>query len=312
MKVVDNLIFNSLACGQGVILPGIGSLKVELQPAKLKGNNRLEIAVKRVLYSKSEPEELISIVDIIERESGQDRAKSEATYSKWAEQEQSERCITIQGVGTIKNDFFTPSEEFKKILNPDQRGFIKLRRRVKSGRIAAITLPLMLAVGGLFYYLYAVERAFDYGYNWSWDNFLNREAATCTDGVVEPRSTPTQPPTPAEMASIIAADTITIGTPDSLIVAEVDPVSEPTAVDSSATKYHVIAGAYSTIENANKYIAKARLSADTLPYKIVPIANGRFLISIYESDQEELASKRCKEFKDIDPSIWMYSESADE
>lgn len=331
MKVVNSLIFNSLARRESVNIPEVGSLRVERQAARLKGKTRLELPVTRIVFSKNVTEGACSVIDLIERESGADRFKSEEFYSKWLDEITKEKTVTIEGVGRIKNDFFTPSPELAVLINPDESEAVKIKKRPRIGLIAAVVGSLAIVVGA-GYYLVVEQGVFDFVTDRGQyatvvkneipaepmivlapDTVLTESAdstpvATTSTPVDNVKPNPTSNASESSAGSTTTATT-TATTPSTQSTSSSTLVSTATSTASSTSgsaKYHVIAGVYSTSQNAEKFIAKSRQKADTLPYKILPLSSGKFLVSVFEATTEEAASKRRAQLKRADPNLWVY------
>ena len=77
----------------------------------------------------------------------------------------------------------------------------------------------------------------------------------------------------------------------------------PTAV---AGNYYVIAGTFSTEENADRFIASARKIDDSLPFRKIPQRNGRIMVSIFESDSQQKAVRKKREYEAIFEGVWIH------
>lgn len=71
----------------------------------------------------------------------------------------------------------------------------------------------------------------------------------------------------------------------------------------------MIVGAYSTEQNADRFIAEARKKDDSLPYEKLPQPNGRILISIFSSDSERQAVQKKREYEVMFEGSWVYKAS---
>ena len=89
--------------------------------------------------------------------------------------------------------------------------------------------------------------------------------------------------------------------PEATVATNAAPV--PTAV---AGNYYVIAGTFSTEENADRFIASARKIDDSLPFRKIPQRNGRIMVSIFESDSQQQAVRKKREYEAIFEGVWIH------
>ena len=82
--------------------------------------------------------------------------------------------------------------------------------------------------------------------------------------------------------------------------------SVPSVPAAGQKRYYVIVGAYSTEQNADRFIAEARKKDDSLPYEKLPQPNGRILISIFGSDSERQAVQKKREYEVMFEGSWVY------
>lgn len=124
MDAISNLVFNALAQYEGIRLPGIGSLSVVCIPALIDEKGDIVPPNNKVVYLKEEPENLTSIVDLIEHSAGSDTEKAEDLYKKWVDKMRDEEgVIVIERTGEIRQDIFTIYPELEAILNPASAGY---------------------------------------------------------------------------------------------------------------------------------------------------------------------------------------------
>lgn len=116
MKAIDKIIFNELASRRAVVLPGVGTLSVTRRAAQAAGKE-IKAPVNRVVFSRKEVADAPSVVALMEA-MGVGREAAEGAYKEWLQGVRKGDDLTIDGVGNVKQDLFTPSTELEQMLNP--------------------------------------------------------------------------------------------------------------------------------------------------------------------------------------------------
>ena len=90
-------------------------------------------------------------------------------------------------------------------------------------------------------------------------------------------------------------------------VAEPKPASEkPSVAAVTPGNDYVIAGTFSTDENAERFIASARKIDDSLAFRKIPQRNGRIMVSIFECGTQPEAVQKKREYEGIFDGIWIH------
>ena len=116
MKAIDKIIFNELASRKAVVLPGVGTLGVVRRTAQMDGRE-VKAPVNQVVYSRKEAQDAPSVIALMEA-MGVDGESAKVAYGEWLNGVKDGEGIRIEGVGAVRQDFFTPSVELEQMLNP--------------------------------------------------------------------------------------------------------------------------------------------------------------------------------------------------
>lgn len=151
VEQVNNLLFNLLISGRGVLLPTVGSLFTRYVGARLQPGGRLERGVREVVYTAQERG--LTLVDAIAEAAGCDRHEAAEIYDRWLAQTFADHILTIAGVGEVRQGRFVPDAALEAVLNPQGGTSLVLRRRGRvTRRVAfAVAAALVLAVAGYGY-----------------------------------------------------------------------------------------------------------------------------------------------------------------
>ena len=108
-----------------------------------------------------------------------------------------------------------------------------------------------------------------------------------------------QPLVPAEIDSVnllLGEDSTQVKTVDTLAV--------------SSDLYHIIGGLYSTEENADRFIASAKSKyPDTLHFEKIIRENGKIMVSIYSTDDKQMAIDVKNALLDYSKDLWVFHQS---
>ncbi len=157
MEALDKLIYNLLSSGEGVTLPGVGSLHVEPIKASLNGTT-LTPASRRVKFSNRESASLRSILSVLFDDFALSGEEAEECYKEWLTAARRGAGLHIEGVGDISKSFFKPTEEFdQQALNPWRTSPLKLRRRTSPLPLIFIGCLILGAAGAWLYIVHGEE-----------------------------------------------------------------------------------------------------------------------------------------------------------
>lgn len=274
---ITQLLLNLLAQHRTVVLPGIGSLRFRRIAAKLDGTT---LAPPRNIFRYSSREEGLSLLDELIEVAGCTHEEGEEAYRRWLHRIKQGHQVVIEGVGRIESDFFKPSEELERLLNPVATAPIVLRRR-RSLRGVWIGLAAVAVVGAA-------------GAVW-W--YVQNRPTVAPEVVVQA----VEEPTPEVVEEVVTEE-----------VAEPAPVEEvatpePTAIGqmTSGVSY-VVVGVFSTEENARKYIEQMARRNPEIACRVYAFQGSKFMVSGFESTDGAEASAFIRDHRAALPDLWVY------
>ena len=303
MESVSILIFNALAGHSRVVLPGIGTLSVATVPAATNGRGEVIPPRNRVELLRDEIPGAPHIVDLLARQSGLDREDARETYNGWLAQACSEEGVRIDSVGQIRDDAFHIAPELEQVLNPvgsqAEKLPVQLLPRQVAWWIAGAVLVGMLLSFGVIAWLEYGTRA---GVPLRERNVAVAPVADTSSAVPKADSSVVSAPEPAEETPLSAAS-------DSSNIPAAEPqktLEQPSEPSVLPGNYYVIAGTFSTVENADRFIASARKIDDSLAFRKIPQNNGRIMVSIFESGSQSDAVRKKREYEEIFDGVWIH------
>lgn len=332
MEAIDKLLYNLLSSGESVVLPEVGTLRVE-QSTTTQSGNRVVCGSRRVRFSSRTDKGVRSVVSVMVEEYGLSGEEATEAYGEWLHSARKGPEVTIEGVGSVKKGFFKPTEEFDgEALNPWQTAPVTLHsRRLPLGWI--FTICVVLGAAGAWMWLVGGDA----------DKETVKEIAEEVDSVIteeaivasleeyaeelevaptpkekpiekpetkpeqkpapKPEQKPTPKPTPAPQQT----------QPKQVAPAEHSAPAVPAAiipiqpVERTSGKSVVVAGVFSTGENADKFIAEDELGVGSGAYtkhhygsKILVAVGGIF-------DTATAANTHRRTLPSTDGSLWVYT-----
>lgn len=274
---ITQLLLNLLAQHRTVVLPGIGSLRFRRIAAKLDGTT---LTPPRNTFRYSSREEGLSLLDEMIVVAGCTREEGEEAYRRWLHRIKQGHSVVIEGVGCIESDFFKPSEELERLLNPVAAAPIVLHRR-RSLRGVWIGLAAVAVVGAA-------------GAAW-W--YLQNRPTTAPEVVAQEVVAPAP-----ETIDSVAVEEVVEPAP----VEEV-ATPEPTAIGqmTSGVSY-VVVGVFSTEENARKYIEQMARRNPEIACRVYAFQGSKFMVSGFESTDGAEASAFIRDHRAALPDLWVY------
>ena len=284
MDPVSVLVFNALAKRQGINLPGVGALHVVTSAARTEERNTLVPPVNRI--------------DLLARYGETDRDDAQQTYNSWLAQVSSEEGVTIDSVGLVSEGTFRPAPQMAAVLNPAGTAPMRLPRKGSgNGLLWWVVLAVVVGAGisvGAIAWLESRDASYP-------PRTVRTATAPSEAGDAAEDNLPSSP------ASLSGAEADTAA--GNVVPAEELTPSVPSVPAAGQKRYYVIVGAYSTEQNADRFIAEARKKDDSLPYEKLPQPNGRILISIFGSDSERQAVQKKREYEVMFEGSWVYEAS---
>ncbi len=309
MNTVPKIVYDKLASGGGIFLPGIGSLYIERDPARFVSKREMKPPHNRIVYSGRQNPSLESVVDILARTEEAGTKNAAQCYAQWLEEARGDRgFVEINGVGVIKNNFFYPSVGLYERLNPLGSKNIQLRRHKKNSHLWLIAIVALMAVAAIVLFIVAaanrnsqrnaiIERMETVisGGHYEDDTYTGQEedvtqsGQTSRDDRSEENSRTAEKETAVENAAGEPKKTVT------------------PAVAAANPTYHVVAGVFDTRRNAEKCVREDPLKIGSANYKIYSYKGGRYMVSAFETIDKASADNRRRELRKYKSDIWVYT-----
>lgn len=309
VEEVNKIIYNMLIGGKVVLLPGVGTLYIERQGARRISKDRL-LSPRNAVNFSSQSDEGSSIVDEIVAIAGCGEEQARDIYDRWLSKTREGKRLTIGGVGVLNDKSFSPEPGFNAAINPGGVKTLVVRQRnntwlyAVSGVCAAVALCVgiyMLAGDSLFGGVSVVDGS-DAG----------PVAATVTGDstqLAQPVSgdslsaaaavTPAAEGAAAQQTAVSAQSApAATATPSAL-------TAEETAAVSADYRFWVVAGVFSTEQNASRALEQAAKYIKDMDGRIVPF-KGKFIAAVYGSDKRTDCNAFAKSYSDIYPDLWIY------
>lgn len=296
---ITQLLFNALAQRQTVVLLGIGSLRFRRVAAKLEGST---LTPPRNMFRFSSREEGRSLLDMLVDEAGCPREEGEEAYRRWLHRIKQGHSVVIEGVGRIEDDFFTPSEELERLLNPTSDAPVVLRRH--------------RSLRGLWIGLAAVALVAVAGGAWWYDNMHSAPAPTRVAQTTEKPAAEV-----VETADSVATESVVEGAAEpveevvSVAESAQSPAPENKPAPAPATTEigemtsgmnYVVVGVFSTEANARKFIEQMVRRAPEMACRAYKFQGSKFMVSGFESADGAEASAFIRDHRAQFPDLWVY------
>lgn len=294
---ITQLLFNALAQHRTVVLLGIGSLRFRRVAAKLEGST---LTPPRNMFRYSSREEGRSLLDILIAEAGCTREEGEDAYRRWLRRVKQDHSVVIEGVGRIEDDFFKPSEELERVLNPVAATPIVLRRhRSLRGLWIGLAVVAVMGVAGA-----------------AWWYLTMRQPVSTTEVVTQKVEIPiTETPEPKSDSTVAdeveAVEEVSVEqiVPASASKEVASAVSTPVPTEvgemSSGVSY-VVMGVFSSEDNARKYISQLSKRAPAIECRIYRFQGAKFMVSGFESSDGAEATAFIRDHRAQFPDLWTY------
>lgn len=294
---ITQLLFNALAQRQTVVLLGIGSLRFRRVAAKLEGST---LTPPRNMFRFSSREEGRSLLDMLVDEAGCTREEGEEAYRRWLHRIKQGHSVVIEGVGRIEDDFFTPSEELERLLNPTSGAPVVLRRHrsLRGLWIGLAAVALVAVAGGAWWYV----------------NMYSAPVPTIVAQTTEKPAAEV-----VETADSVAIESVVEGAAEP--VEEVVPVAESVQSPAPENKpapatteigemtsgmSYVVVGVFSTEANARKFIEQMARRAPEMACRAYKFQGSKFMVSGFESADGAEASAFIRDHRAQFPDLWVY------
>ena len=294
---ITQLLFNALAQRQTVVLLGIGSLRFRRVAAKLEGST---LTPPRNMFRFSSREEGRSLLDMLVDEAGCTREEGEEAYRRWLHRIKQGHSVVIEGVGRIEDDFFTPSEELERLLNPTSDAPVVLRRHrsLRGLWIGLAAVALVAVAGGAWWYVNmhsapAPTRAAQTTEK-PVAEVVETADSVATESVVEGAAEPVE-----EVVSV--AESAQSPAPENRPAPATTEIGEMTSGMS-----YVVVGVFSTEANARKFIEQMARRAPEMACRAYKFQGSKFMVSGFESADGAEASAFIRDHRAQFPDLWAY------
>ena len=287
---ITQLLFNALAQHRTTVLPGIGSLRFRRVAAKLEGST---LTPPRNMFRFSSREEGRSLLDMVIAEAGCTREEGEEAYRRWLHRVKQGHSVVIEGVGRVEEDFFKPSEELERLLNPVANAPITLRRRrsLRGVWIGLAAVALVAVAGAAWWFVQSKP-----------------EVAPAPEVVAQK----VEQPTPETTDSVVVEEVVAPVEEATTAIAETPapaPISttDPEAIgEMTSGVSYVVLGVFSTEENARKYIKQMANRAPDIACRAYKFQGSKFMVSGFESADGAEATAFIREHRSKLPDLWVY------
>ncbi|MBQ8746067.1 MAG: hypothetical protein IJZ05_06920 [Rikenellaceae bacterium] len=296
---ITQLLFNALAQRQTVVLLGIGSLRFRRVAAKLEGST---LTPPRNMFRFSSREEGRSLLDMLVDEAGCTREEGEEAYRRWLHRIKQGHSVVIEGVGRIEDDFFTPSEELERLLNPTSDAPVVLRRHrsLRGLWIGLAAVALVAVAGGAWCYVNMHSAPAPTRVAQTTEKpaaeVVETADSEATESVVEGAAEPVEEVVSvAESAQSPAPENKPVPTPATTEIGEM----------TSGMSY-VVVGVFSTEDNARKFIEQMARRAPEMACRAYKFQGSKFMVSGFESADGAEASAFIRDHRAQFPDLWVY------
>lgn len=297
---ISKIIYNALLDGEGVFLPGIGSLSVERRkPVRLSGNKIIP-AIRQVVYT--EHENGVSLIDEIARIGETDEERAAMLYSEWRSASYADGTLKIESVGTLTDETFTIDESLNSLLNPHGTKPVKIKSHGDTVLYIFAVICCLIAGCVVGYIIFSsIEK----------DRPVVTEPAVRTVAEAAVPDEPEAEPAirePVKEAVAEQTETAAVRTEE-----PAKPVAKPApAADSNAVRHtvsgnnYLVLGVFSIEENARKAIAAAKKKMPDVDCRIYYYSD-KYMVSIFDST----SLKDCEIYKSLTdhifPDVWIYT-----
>lgn len=282
---VNKIIYNTLITQRAVTLPSVGTLSLERHAASMSAKDAVAAPKLSILFSSHAV--AVSVIDVIANVGGVDVAVAEDIYLRWLERVRSGSTLTIEGVGLLRNKNFEMDGELANLLNGATPTHVTIRRR-RRGRVA-LWVGLVLSIVALGVSIAAL---------------LDNGEECVETAVVEP------------VEEVVNEDIVVDDVAEDIeevVVSEVaveDAEEVVPAVDNwtmrDDIRHWVVAGSYSTMENAERAVAAIEEQYADVHCKIFTLGK-MFAVAIYGSNDLEECSKYKQEHRKKFEQCWIFT-----
>ena len=274
-NATDKAIIDMLLRHPGINLPEIGSLTVKPVPAEFINAKTIRPPHREIVFSKVQNSKYPS-------------AESIRGYRQWlSEVKRNGDLLELNGIGALRSDTFYPSVELYEQLNPQGVGNVTVRKHHNIVLLAGLCVILIVCA------VYVAMK-----FSGGGESEYLREA-----GLHDTTASNTAVQTAA--ADALPQTENTELTPPPVSEPDAD-MTEPVVTQSSV--YHIVAGVFSSEENADKMIAADPLKIGPSEYHKIPFGKDRTIVGVYGSEDRQSAETRMRELRKTNGDLWIYEQ----
>lgn len=335
---VARLVGNLLAGGETICLPGVGSLRVERQPARRIDRRHVVPPCRTVQFSSQEcgvslVEEIGRVLRVNGVRPEDPRPEAQKVYDRWLAQVREEDRLTIIGVGVLQFKNFKLDEAFDRRLNPQGHEAVRVRAPRRFDAVLWIGVAAIVCVAGFTAWWWLGEREMrqeirsavadrDAAVRTDADSLAATSAGTdSTTGIassesVVPASGSEQaalqgpavqaPTAAAQPVQTTAATSQTPATQQTTVRSDSRPMPEAGPSRLESGRNYVVMGVFSSERNARRAAAEASAKEPAVTCGIYRFGS-KFMVSPFESDDEEACRLYIRAHEERFPGMWTYT-----
>lgn len=318
MNKTEKTIFDALAAGGGINLPGIGSLRTEQCAAEFISAKSLLPPHSRIVFS-------------MEANPAYPTVARDEEYLRWLEHAvHTDGVVEINGVGVLREGIFYPSVELHDTINPQGAQPIDVKRH-HGTRDRFLVGAAVIAGAALIMTIVIAINEFVMGRDTAGP--APEYVAEAEETIAASRGESTIAPSAAEEAfeevaeefdtSSAAEETVSEAAaatdiaPEDAIQQQLENYAATASVPAetapatpSATVYHLVVGVFSTPSNADRMIREDALGIGSANYTKADFGNGRTLVSACSSTDRKTVEARKRELAGRNSDLWIYTARA--
>lgn len=335
---VARLVGNLLAGGETICLPGVGSLRVERQPARRIDRRHVVPPCRTVQFSSQEcgvslVEEIGRVLRVNGVRPEDPRPEAQKVYDRWLAQVREEDRLTIIGVGVLQFKNFKLDEAFDLRLNPQGHEAVRVRAPRRFDAVLWIGVAAIVCVAGFTAWWWLGEREMrqeirsavadrDAAVRTDADSLAATSAGTdSTTGIassesVVPASGSEQaalqgpavqaPTAAAQPVQTTAATSQTPATQQTTVRSDSRPMPEAGPSRLESGRNYVVMGVFSSERNARRAAAEASAKEPAVTCGIYRFGS-KFMVSPFESDDAEACRLYIRAHEERFPGMWTYT-----
>lgn len=278
MEPLERILFDTLAHGRRVTLPGVGTLAVERVVASFVSGRSLRPPYYKVVFVPQE--------DAAGRSLGE-----EPGYVAWLKGTEREQGVRDFGpAGILRDGTFEMTSALAERLNPQGTDPVPLHPASRAGRVVAVVAGVLVVAAAVIWW---GSRSGDVDV---------REVRAPQTVAAEARPVDDGAATAVRMAEQEAAtpaDTLSSTSP-AAVLTSAEPAAGPL--------FHVVVGVFSEEANADKLIASDPLGIGTAGYRKVPFRNSQLLVSAFASTDRAAADSCRRVLSRRNGELWVYEQ----